>query len=75
LDNHQFDANLSGYYSFGKKVLDFLEFPEWKSEKFQKYNVFKKSEMNSDARRKLVEFFKLHNKELHKLLGVNYNWS
>jgi len=75
LGNHQFDANLSGYYSFGKKILDFLEFLEWKLEKFQKYNIFKRSEMNLDARRKLVKFFKPHNKELYKLLGVNYNWN
>jgi len=58
-----------------QKVLDFLELPKWRPEKFGKYNVFEKSEMNSETRKKLVEFFKPHNEELYKLLGVNYNWN
>lgn len=60
-----------------KNIFNFLqlpEFPEFKIEKDQYYNVGKYDKMNSATREKLVEYFKPHNENLYKLLNRDFDW-
>lgn len=42
-------------------------------EKFDRFNVFEKSDMKSEIRKELTEFFKPHNEKLSEFLGEDYN--
>ena len=59
-----------------KEVLEFLnlpnrELPEYKQIGKAKY---KQPKMNSETRKKLVEYFKPHNERLYEFLGRRFDW-
>lgn len=56
------------------KFLNLPEFPEFKIEKDQYYNVGKYEKMDSKMKEKLVEYFKPHNEKLYKLLDRDFGW-
>lgn len=59
-----------------KKVLDFLKLEKLDLENYKTYRKgkYKKIEMNSETRKKLIEYFRPHNSELYKLLNENFGW-
>ena len=73
LQSEEFLKNTSSIY---KKVLKFLELPEWELLEYEEVGraEYKHPKMNDDTRQKLIEFFRSHNKRLYEFLGVNYNW-
>jgi len=56
------------------RVSDFLDIPIWENEEFGRYNVGNYSKMDSDIRKRLLEYYEPHNRKLYKLLGVDFGW-
>ena len=57
-----------------KKVLNFLNLPNFEPEVFRPFKSRQYQSMKPETREKLVEFFKPHNERLYKLLGTNFRW-
>ena len=57
-------------------VLKFLGLPHLKLEKFKPHMIgkYKEKQIDTKLRTQLKEFFKPHNEELYKFLGINYHW-
>jgi len=56
------------------KVLRFLELPEYKLQQYTQFKMRKYPSMTNEIRKKLSNYFTPYNKELYKLLGINFNW-
>jgi hypothetical protein len=61
-----------------KRVLDFLELPEWEPEFWgeipKKRDKREYEGMHPATRRRLEEFFEPHNRRLYEHLGVDFGW-
>jgi len=58
-----------------KQTFDFLNLPDWKLKKYERYNYNpNQPQMDNSIRKRLVEFFKPHNKKLYEFLGRNFSW-
>lgn len=59
-----------------QEVLQFLNVPNFHLEEYSKVDAgkYEKSKMDSSVRKQLIEYFKPHNEELYKFLGINYGW-
>ena len=59
-----------------KKILKFLELPDWKLKEYKQYKAgkYKKPEMTATTKNFLKEFFKPHNQRLYELTGKNFHW-
>jgi len=57
-----------------KKVLNFLNLPNFEPEVFRPFKSRQYQSMKPETREKLVEFFKPHNERLYKLLGIDFGW-
>lgn len=57
-----------------EKVLNFLKISTNEKIDFKKSNVGKYDKMNNKTREKLIEYYKPHNKELEKILGIELDW-
>lgn len=56
-------------------TLKFLNLPSYKLPKFERYNFYEDKPMLDDnTRKKLDDFFRLHNERLYKFLGRNFHW-
>ena len=55
-------------------IFEFLELPKYEIKNFQKANVGEYNKMNPNTRKFLVEYFKPHNANLSKLLGMDFSW-
>jgi len=61
--------------SIVNKTLEFLDLPKWDLREFKKYNFHRyEEEMQTETRKRLIEFFKPHNEKLYDYLGRNFNW-
>ncbi|MFB5630910.1 MAG: sulfotransferase [Nitrosopumilaceae archaeon] len=62
--------------SIYKYVLKFLDLPEWHLNEYEIIGPgkYKKSKMNSNTRKKLIEFFNPYNEQLYKFLGKRFDW-
>jgi len=61
--------------SIVNKTLEFLDLPKWDLREFKKYNFHGyEEEMQTETRKRLIEFFKPHNEKLYDYLGRNFNW-
>ena len=62
----------SGTY---KKVLEFLNLPNWEP---KNYSIFNYSEgypkMNTATREYLIDYFKPYNEQLYEHIGMNFDW-
>lgn len=57
------------------QVFDFLNLSNWKIKKYKKFSQSSRNKkMNSDTRKKLIEYFKPHNEKLYRLLGKDFDW-
>ena len=56
------------------QVFDFLEVSPFQVKNLQNLNVGSYKEMNKDTRNILIEYFKLHNERLSKLLQRSFDW-
>jgi len=50
------------------KVLEFLELPNWKLEKYEKYNIGSYQKMNATMKKRLTDLFAQHNQRLYEYL-------
>ena len=59
-----------------KKVLEFLKLEKVDLENYKTFRKgkYKKEKMNSETRKKLIEYFQPYNMELYKLLNDNLGW-
>lgn len=57
-----------------KRVCDFLEIDEWYPEKFQNMFVGVNDSILETTRRKLEDYFLMHNKKLYSILGEDFGW-
>lgn len=58
-----------------KRVLGFLGLRKFDLPDFKNFNYDpKKESMNPDTRKRLIEFFKPHNRRLYEYLGVDFRW-
>jgi len=61
-----------------KRVLDFLELPDWKPEASELHDKLNKGSyerrMDPATRRRLEDYFEPHNRRLYKHLGVDFGW-
>ena len=73
IQTEEFEKDIQKTY---KKVLQFLNLPEWKLDtiKFYKKRDYRGSKIDPSTRKQLAEFFRSHNERLHELLGVNFHW-
>ena len=61
-----------------KRVLEFLNLPEYTLDKFEKFkpgNYSNAQKIQPEIRKKLEDYFENHNKELYQLLGEEFNWN
>lgn len=59
-----------------QQVLDYLELPKWAPNHFKKHNYNSYPQpMNSETRKRLIEYFQPHNEKLYELLGVDFGWN
>ena len=57
------------------QVFDFLNLPNWTVKKYKKFSLTSRNKkMDSNIRKKLIEYFKPHNQELYQLIGKNLDW-
>ena len=57
-----------------RRGLNFLELPYLAPEKFEKYNFGDNPKMDPSTRKRLVAYFRPHNKRLQELLGTKFGW-
>jgi hypothetical protein len=57
-----------------KRVLEFLNMPNWELKDYKRYNVGNYSDMDAAVRKRLVEYFKPHNERLYEYLGATLDW-
>ena len=55
-------------------VLNFLNLPKFELDSFKAHRMRKYSDINSETRKKLVDYFKPHNTKLNELLKRDFNW-
>ena len=55
-------------------VLNFLNLPKFELDSFKAHRMRKYSEISTETRKKLVDYFKPYNKQLYELLNRNFNW-
>jgi len=57
-----------------KRVWQFLQLSDWSPGGYKKFNVGSYQNMNNATRRRLLEYFALHNQRLFEYLGVTFAW-
>lgn len=57
-----------------KKILNFLEIPEWEPKDYKEYNAGSYSKIEPGTRKKLNDYFEPHNQRLYEYLGTNFGW-
>ncbi|MFQ5812214.1 MAG: sulfotransferase domain-containing protein [Anaerolineae bacterium] len=57
-----------------RQVWEFLELPAWELKKPREDHKADYPEMSTNTRKRLIEFFRPHNKRLYEFLGVNFRW-
>jgi len=60
-----------------KQVLEFLNLPSWELKEYRKYNIgyYARARMNVPIRKRLIDYFELHNQRLYEYLGVDFGWN
>jgi len=71
LKSEDFFQNPRGVFN---KATGFLNLPEWDLEGYRKFTHGKYKPMDARLRKKLVEYFKPHNKKLYKYLSCDFGW-
>lgn len=56
------------------QIFEFLEVPTYEIHALKKMNVGKYSVMNTSTRKMLIDYFKMPNEQLNKLLNKNFDW-
>lgn len=56
------------------RVFEFLELPDWKPEKYRRYNYGGTAKMDASMRSHLIDYFKPYNHRLYEYLGVDFGW-
>ena len=57
-----------------KRVLEFLNLPNWELKEYKKYNLGYYPKMNANTRKRLIDYFEPHNQRLYEFLAVNFGW-
>ena len=55
-------------------IFNFLMLPEYEIQDISKHRVSSYSQMNSNVRKTLLEFFRPYNKQLYEFLGRDFGW-
>ena len=55
-------------------IFNFLMLPEYEIQDISRHRVSSYSQMNSNVRNTLLEFFKPYNKQLYEFLGRDFGW-
>ena len=58
-----------------EKVLKFLDLPKFELNSFKAHRMRKYSNINTETRKKLIDYFKPHNEQLYQLLDRNFGWN
>jgi len=56
------------------EIFRFLDLPEYDLQNTEKVNVSKKSKMNPETRKILINFFKSYNDQLYRFLNHRFDW-
>ena len=48
--------------------------PKWELKDYEKYNVGNYPPMDATIRKRLIDYYKPHNKRLIDYLGMNFDW-
>lgn len=74
IKSEDFSSNIPKYYN---EVLNFLNLSPLNLNHYKLYKKrhYEQPEIDPELRKKLVEFFKPHNEQLYKLLGVDFGWN
>ncbi len=57
-----------------KKIFKFLEIPNWRLFKYNKWKKANYQKMDDKTRNWLINYYKPYNKRLYEFLGINFNW-
>lgn len=57
-----------------KRILKFLNLPDWTPSVFEKLNFVPYPKMADRTRESLLEYFRPHNQRLYELTGVRFDW-
>jgi hypothetical protein len=73
LQSEEFFKNTSEVY---KQVIEFLGLPKHELKEYRQIGKakYKQEKMKPETRKKLIEYFKPHNQELYKFLGIEFDW-
>jgi len=73
IQSEEFFKNTTEIY---KQVLKFLDLSDFKLPEYKQIGKakYKQPKMNSETRKKLVEYFKPHNERLYEFLGRRFDW-
>ena len=53
----------------------FLDLPKFELNSFKAHRMRKYSNINTETRKKLIDYFKPHNEQLYQLLDRNFGWN
>ena len=71
LDTHNLNSNPQKVIN---QVFSFLGLPDYKIKSDERKNVGKYEQMDLEVKKQLRKFFKPHNEELEKMLGIKFSW-
>ena len=71
LKSEDFYSKTSEVYN---QALSFLNLPKFSLQNYDQYKKRQYSAINSETRKKLIEYFRPHNEQLYELLGTNFHW-
>ena len=72
IKSEEFNKNPSKIFN---DVLEFLGLPLFKLQEYKKIRVRKYEKMNASTRKKLIEYFKPHNRKLYDFLNRDFEWN
>lgn len=72
IKSEDFNKNPSKIYN---QVLEFLGLQPYKLQTYEKIHKRDYEKMNSETRKKLLEYFKPFNEKLYSLTGINFGWA
>lgn len=71
IESERFFGNSAAIY---EEVLEFLGLPAFKLPEYSNLNKYPYEKMKPETRKRLVEYFRPHNKRLYELLGRQFDW-
>lgn len=57
-----------------RRVTEFLDLPHWEQIRYERPGYHGYPKMDATTRKRLIDYFKPHNKKLYEYLNINLDW-